>query len=122
MQTQEYASSLIRPLAWEPPYAVRAVQEMAKRPKKKKKKEYASFSHNHNMVTSTNNVTECGHAFSSNLGGFLWTTEAKQPVLRDCQIQSEPLCPLSWEWSRRSPRQKAMESYCSYMNLAVFQA
>ena len=32
------ATAPIRPLAWEPPYAVRAAQEMAKRPKKKKKK------------------------------------------------------------------------------------
>ena len=30
------ATALIRPLAWEPPYAVGAAQEMAKRPKKKK--------------------------------------------------------------------------------------
>ena len=30
------ATAPIRPLAWEPPYAVRAVQEMAKRQKKKK--------------------------------------------------------------------------------------
>ena len=29
------ATALIRPLAWEPPYAVEAAQEMAKRPKKK---------------------------------------------------------------------------------------
>ena len=33
------ATALIRPLAWEPPYAAAGVaQEMAKRPKKKKKK------------------------------------------------------------------------------------
>ena len=32
------ATALIRPLAWEPPCAVEAVQEMAKRQKKKKKK------------------------------------------------------------------------------------
>jgi len=31
------ATALIRPLAWEPPYAVGAAQEMAKRQKKKKK-------------------------------------------------------------------------------------
>ena len=31
------ATALIRPLAWEPPYAAGAAQEMAKRPKKKKK-------------------------------------------------------------------------------------
>ena len=33
------ATALIRPLAWEPPYAVGAAQEMTKRQKKKKKKE-----------------------------------------------------------------------------------
>ena len=32
------AMAPIRPLAWEPPYAKRVAQEMAKRPKKKKKK------------------------------------------------------------------------------------
>ena len=32
------ATALIRPLAWEPPYAVEAALEKAKRPKKKKKK------------------------------------------------------------------------------------
>ena len=32
------ATAPIRPLAWEPPYAVGAAQEMAKRQKKKKKK------------------------------------------------------------------------------------
>ena len=32
------ATALIRPLAWEPPYAVGAAQEIAKRQKKKKKK------------------------------------------------------------------------------------
>ena len=32
------ATALIRPLAWEPPYAMGATQDMAKRPKKKKKK------------------------------------------------------------------------------------
>ena len=32
------ATALIRPLAWEPPYATRAAQEMAKRQKKKRKK------------------------------------------------------------------------------------
>ena len=31
------ATALIRPLAWEPPYAVGATLEMAKRPEKKKK-------------------------------------------------------------------------------------
>ena len=31
------ATAPIRPLAWEPPYAAGAAQEMAKRPKKKKK-------------------------------------------------------------------------------------
>ena len=31
------ATALIRPLAWEPPYAMVAAQEMAKRQKKKKK-------------------------------------------------------------------------------------
>ena len=30
------ATALIRPLAWEPPYAEGVAQEMAKRPKKKK--------------------------------------------------------------------------------------
>ena len=30
------ATALIRPLAWEPPYATGAAQEMAKRQKKKK--------------------------------------------------------------------------------------
>ena len=30
------AAAPIRPLAWEPPYAARAAQEMAKRQKKKK--------------------------------------------------------------------------------------
>ena len=30
------ATALIRPLAWEPPYAVGAAQEMAKKTKKKK--------------------------------------------------------------------------------------
>ena len=34
------ATALIRPLAWEPPYAVGAAQEMAKRQKKKKKCAY----------------------------------------------------------------------------------
>ena len=33
-------TALIRPLAWEPPYALGVAQEMAKRPKKKKKIEY----------------------------------------------------------------------------------
>ena len=33
------ATALIRPLAWEAPYAVGAAQEMAKRQKKKRKKE-----------------------------------------------------------------------------------
>ena len=33
------ATALIRPLAWEPPHAAGAAQEMAKRQKKKKKKE-----------------------------------------------------------------------------------
>ena len=33
------ATAPIRPLAWEPPYATGAAQEMAKRQKKKKKKE-----------------------------------------------------------------------------------
>ena len=32
------ATAPIRPLDWEPPYAVGAAQEMTKRPKKKKKK------------------------------------------------------------------------------------
>jgi len=32
------ATAPIRPLAWEPPYATGAAQEMAKRPKKKDKK------------------------------------------------------------------------------------
>ena len=32
------ATAPIRPLAWEPPYAAGAAQEMAKRPKKKKKR------------------------------------------------------------------------------------
>ena len=32
------ATAPIRPLAWEPPYAAEAAQEMAKRQKKKKKK------------------------------------------------------------------------------------
>ena len=32
------ATTLIRPLAWEPPYAVEAAQKMAKRQKKKKRK------------------------------------------------------------------------------------
>jgi len=32
------ATAPIQPLAWEPPYAERAAQEMAKRQKKKKKK------------------------------------------------------------------------------------
>ena len=32
------ATALIRPLAWEPPYAERVDQEMAKRQKKKKSK------------------------------------------------------------------------------------
>ena len=36
------ATALIRPLAWEPPYAVRAAQEMAKRQKKKKKEQLPS--------------------------------------------------------------------------------
>ena len=31
------ATALIRPLAWEPPYAARVAQEMAKKKKKKKK-------------------------------------------------------------------------------------
>ena len=34
------ATAPIRPLAWKPPYATRAAQEMAKRPKKKKKKSF----------------------------------------------------------------------------------
>ena len=33
------ATAVIRPLAWEPPYAVGVALEKAKRPKKKKKKE-----------------------------------------------------------------------------------
>ena len=33
------AKDLIRPLAWEPPYAAGVAQEMAKKKKKKKKKE-----------------------------------------------------------------------------------
>ena len=33
------ATAPIGPLAWEPPYAAGAAQEIAKRPKKKKKKE-----------------------------------------------------------------------------------
>ena len=33
------ATALIRPLAWEPPYAEGAAQKMAKRQKKKKRKE-----------------------------------------------------------------------------------
>ena len=33
------ATAPIRPLAWEPPYAVGAAQEMVKKDKKKKKKE-----------------------------------------------------------------------------------
>ena len=32
------ATALVRPLAWEPPHAVDAAQEMAKRQKKKKRK------------------------------------------------------------------------------------
>ncbi|RKM63542.1 hypothetical protein C0984_19540, partial [Clostridioides difficile] len=32
------ATALIKPLAWEPPYATGAAQEMAKRQKKKKKR------------------------------------------------------------------------------------
>jgi len=32
------ATAPIRPLAWEPPYAAGAAQEIAKRPKKKKRK------------------------------------------------------------------------------------
>ena len=32
------ATALIQPLAWEPPYAIGAAQEMVKRPKKKKNK------------------------------------------------------------------------------------
>ena len=34
------ATALIRPLAWEPPYAAGVALEKAKRPKKKKKKFY----------------------------------------------------------------------------------
>ena len=37
------ATALIRPLAWEPPYAVGAAQEIAKRQKKKKKKKVSNF-------------------------------------------------------------------------------
>ena len=38
------ATAPIRPLAWEPPYATEAAQEMAKRPKKtKKNKKLFSF-------------------------------------------------------------------------------
>ena len=33
------ATALVGPLAWEPPYATGAAQEMAKKTKKKKKKE-----------------------------------------------------------------------------------
>ena len=33
------AVALIRPLAWKPPYATRAAQEMAKRRKKQKQKQ-----------------------------------------------------------------------------------
>ena len=36
---RQVAIAAIRPLAWEPPYAVGAAQEMEKRQKKKKKKE-----------------------------------------------------------------------------------
>ena len=38
------AMAPIRPLAWEPPYAMGVAQEMAKRQKKKKKKELPSNS------------------------------------------------------------------------------
>ena len=43
------ATAPIRPLAWEPPYAVGVVQEMAKRPKKEKEIEekILVFSHTH---------------------------------------------------------------------------
>ena len=37
------ATALIGPLAWEPPYATGAAQEMAKRPKKKKRNQYQYY-------------------------------------------------------------------------------
>ena len=39
------ATALIRPWTWEPPYATRVAQEMAKRPKKKKKIQYLTVFH-----------------------------------------------------------------------------
>ena len=39
------ATAPMRPLAWEPPYAVRAAQEMAKRQKKKKEKKKEKRNH-----------------------------------------------------------------------------
>ena len=48
------ATSLIRPLAWEPPYAAEAALEKAKRPRKKKKKRkeacYVHYSLNRNSI------------------------------------------------------------------------
>ena len=37
------ATALIRPLAWEPPYAMGVAQEKAKRQKKKKKESYTKI-------------------------------------------------------------------------------
>ena len=41
------ATALIRPLAWEPPYAMEAAQEKAKRQKKKLKQETALIERDH---------------------------------------------------------------------------
>jgi len=40
------ATAPIQPLAWEPPYATGAAQEMAKKTKKKKKKSFSPYGHN----------------------------------------------------------------------------
>ena len=46
------ATALIRPLAWEPPYAVGAALEKAKRQKKKKKVEMIYFTYPNNPFHS----------------------------------------------------------------------
>ena len=46
------ATALIRPLAWEPPYAAGAAQEMAKRQKKKKKPVSATWMELETLILS----------------------------------------------------------------------
>ena len=46
------ATALIRPLAWEPPYAAEAAQRKQKKDKKKKKKEVKGWSLNPVLLVS----------------------------------------------------------------------